>query len=87
MVRMGFVFQWKLPEAAAPHSTPQIKGIQVTGFISCSRIFQMELVPLAPFMPSSWRAPPPAATVGLGLSLTGRGLGVVEAGWSVISLR
>jgi hypothetical protein len=26
--------QWKLPEAAAPQSTPQIKGIQVTGFIS-----------------------------------------------------
>ena len=26
--------QWKFPEAAAPQRTPQIKGIQVTGFIS-----------------------------------------------------
>jgi hypothetical protein len=59
-----------LPEAAAPHSTPQIKGIQVTGFISCNRIFQMLLVPLAPFMPSSCRAPAPLLAVGLGESLT-----------------
>ncbi|CAI8161428.1 MAG: Uncharacterised protein [Synechococcus sp. CC9902] len=33
--------------------TPQIKGIQVTGFISCRRSFQMLEVPEAPFMPSS----------------------------------
>ena len=33
--------------------TPQIKGIQVTGFISCSRSFQMLVVPEAPFIPSS----------------------------------
>ncbi len=66
--------QWKLPDAAAPQRTPQIRGIQVTGFISCSRIFQMELVPLAPFMPSSWRAPAPLAASGLGLLLNGLGL-------------
>ena len=28
----SLVCQWKLPLAAAPHSTPQIRGIQVTGF-------------------------------------------------------
>jgi hypothetical protein len=62
--------QWKLPDAAAPQRTPQIRGIQVTGFISCSRIFQMLEVPLAPFMPSSCRAAAPLAAVGFGLSLT-----------------
>jgi hypothetical protein len=30
-----------------------MSGIQVTGFISCSRIFQMLLVPAAPFIPNS----------------------------------
>jgi uncharacterized oligopeptide transporter (OPT) family protein len=45
-----------VPEAAAPQITPQIKGIQVTGFISCSRIFQMLSELEAPFIPSSWRA-------------------------------
>lgn len=64
--------QWKFPEAAAPQITPQIRGIQVTGFISCSRIFQMLELPLAPFMPSSCRAPPetpgePALVSGLWL--------------------
>ena len=70
--------QWKRPEAAAPQSTPQIRGIQVTGFISWSRIFQMVEVPLAPFMPSSWRAPPPGpwspGWVGAGLAWPGRSL-------------
>ena len=28
----SLMLQWKLPEAAAPHNTPQIRGIQVTGF-------------------------------------------------------
>ena len=49
----SLVCQWKLPLAAAPQRTPQIRGIQVTGFISCKRSFQMLEVPLAPFMPSS----------------------------------
>jgi len=45
--------QWKFPDAAAPQITPQIRGIQVTGFISCSLIRQMLLEPAAPFIPSS----------------------------------
>lgn len=32
---------------------PQMRGIQVTGFISCRRIFQMLVSAEAPFMPSS----------------------------------
>ena len=47
----------KWPEAAAPQSTPQMSGIQVTGFISCSRIFQMLVSAEAPFMPSSCALP------------------------------
>jgi len=74
--------QWKLPEAAAPQITPQIKGIQVTGFISCNRIFQMLLVPAASFMPSSWRAAEPPLASDLGLLVkadrSGRGDFVVE---------
>ena len=47
------------PDAAAPHSTPQIKGIHVTGFVSCSLIFQMSVSrsPSAPFIPSSCASP------------------------------
>ena len=30
-----------IPDAAAPHNTPQIKGAQVTGFVSCNRIFHL----------------------------------------------
>jgi hypothetical protein len=30
-----------------------MRGIHVTGFISCTRIFQMLVSALAPFMPSS----------------------------------
>lgn len=30
-----------------------MRGIQVTGFISCTRIFQMSVSTSAPFMPSS----------------------------------
>ncbi len=42
------------PEEAAPQITPHIKGIQVIGFISCRRIFQIELSPgAAPFIPKS----------------------------------
>ena len=70
--------QWKFPEAAAPQSTPQISGIHVTGFISCSRIFQRVVVLLAPFIPSIWRAAPPSEGLGgagVGLSLTVAGLG------------
>jgi hypothetical protein len=55
---------WKWPEAAAPHRTPQIRGIQVTGFISCSRIFQMLEVVLAPFMPRIWRVALPFFSAG-----------------------
>ena len=56
--------QWKLPDAAAPQSTPQIRGTQVTGFVSCRRIFQSEstssAAPLTPrscatsFLTKSW---------------------------------
>ena len=31
----------KAPEAAAPQTTPQISGAQVTGFVSCKRIFHL----------------------------------------------
>lgn len=49
--------QVKWPEAAAPHSTPQISGTHVTGLVSCRRIFQMSSVLLPPRTPSSWRIP------------------------------
>ena len=45
----------KLPLAAAPQVTPQMSGIQVTGFISCRRIRHLEVVEEASLMPSSWR--------------------------------
>jgi hypothetical protein len=47
----------KLPDAAAPQRTPQMRGIQVTGFMSCRRIFQMLVSAEAPFMPSSCALP------------------------------
>ena len=30
-----------IPEAAAPQSTPQIRGAHVTGLVSCNRIFHI----------------------------------------------
>ena len=47
------------PLAAAPHSTPQMRGTHVTGFVSCSRIAHLLSVSAAPFMPSSCRASTP----------------------------
>jgi hypothetical protein len=34
-----------------------MSGTHVTGFVSCTRIFQMFVSSAAPFMPSIWRAP------------------------------
>lgn len=39
-----------------PKNPPQMRGIHVTGLVSCTRIFQMSVSSDAPFMPSSWRA-------------------------------
>jgi len=48
--------QLKCPDEAAPQTTPQIKGIQVIGFINWRRIFQIDVSPDdAPFIPNSCR--------------------------------
>lgn len=33
--------QWKLPLAAAPHSTPHTTGIHVPGLVSCTITFHL----------------------------------------------
>lgn len=44
------------PLAAAPQSTPQIRGTQVTGLVSWRRIAHLLSVSAAPLTPRSWRA-------------------------------
>ena len=67
------------PLAAAPQRTPQMRGTQVTGFISCSRIFHLSSVSDAPFMPSSCRAPPSFCSLLLPAARTaGEGVRVSE---------
>lgn len=41
------------PSLPAVRTTPQMSGIQVTGFISCTRIFSKSSVWAAPFIPRS----------------------------------
>lgn len=40
-------YEWA-PEAAAPQRTPQMRGIHVTGLVSCRRIFRISSVVEAP---------------------------------------
>ena len=47
------MYRTKTREQELKKTTPESKGIQVTGLISCSRSFQMLVVPEAPFSPSS----------------------------------
>lgn len=51
--------------------SPQMSGTHVTGFVSCTLIFQMSVSSAAPFMPSIWRAaaePSPGAAFLLAVS-------------------
>lgn len=52
--------------------SPQMRGIQVTGLVSCTLIFQMFVSSAAPFMPSSWRAVLSAALSSLVAAARGR---------------
>ena len=57
------------PGAEKPRNAPQMSGTQVTGLVSCSRIFHMFVSLSAPRMPSSWLSLPlPLATASCALS-------------------
>lgn len=50
MYQRDFKNFFSIPEAAAPHRTPQIRGAHVTGLVSCNRIFHIFCTPLQDYL-------------------------------------